>query len=653
MFAPPQPPPPFTRNHGASPSSAGRAALAAVLDPARLPTPPAVALQVVTAASRPDCDPGEIVALIGLDPALCAKLLKAVNSCLYGLSRPVSSVSRAVAVLGLSTVRSLVLGLSLPAVRAGGGADAALQEYWVSAVAGGIFARELAVRTGRPAPEDDLIAGLLQDLGAILLRRAYPAEWTACAARPRGPLTDPCDVEEEVFGLSHAEVTAELLRGWNLPDEVVEPIRYHHRPFLVAGGNAVVALRAELLNFVGHLTQLDQIAHDKPLLERVLATAEAKFGLTLPGLVKFLEDVAPKVEAFSSLLDQDVAQRPDFATVLVSGTEELVKLTVETSRDRLSGGIPMTATRRVPPAAPPPVATARTSAPEFRPEYLDRLPSTGCRFGEYELWQQLGRGGMGVVFKAFEPALDRFVAVKMLAPALAASDTARQRFLREARAAASIQHENVVAIHAVGEAAGIPYLAMEHVRGTCLENYVEERGPLSVPVLTSVSRQVAAGLAAAHLKRIVHRDMKPGNVLFESDTGRAKISDFGLARVSDDRNLTAVGALVGTPFYMAPEVIEGAAASPASDLFGLGGLLYAVAVGRPPFAGQTVAAVFRSVCETVPTPPRQIRPDLPVWFEEMVLQLLAKNPRDRITSAGDVAELVAARSAPEAARSAL
>jgi HD-like signal output (HDOD) protein len=620
------------------------------MDPSRLPTPPAVALQVVNAASKADCDPAEVTALINQDPALCAKLLKAVNSCLYGLSKPVASLQRAVAILGLNTVRSLALGLSLPAMRGAGAVDDALRDYWVASVGGGILARELAVRARRPNPEDDLIAGLLQDLGTILLRRTFPDEWRKFAEQGgERVVADPTEAEEEAFGIGHAEVSAELLRSWNLPEEIVEPIRYHHRPERLAG--TPLADRAELLYLTGHLTHLDATVQSPAALNRVLATARDRFRLTQPQLIEFLNSVAPKVEAFAGLLNQDVGQRPDFAAVLMTGAEELVKLTVETSRDRLSGSVVAAATHRPAPAgtmyAPiSPVlggdpAGRPPGLPEFRPEFIEALPPKGCRLGEYELREQLGRGAMGVVFKAFEPSLERFVAVKMLTPALAADATARERFAREARVSAAIQHENVIAIHAVRESAGLVYLAMEYVRGRCLERRVDQDGPLPVPMLVDVCRQVASGLGAAHAKQIIHRDIKPANILLEEATGRVKITDFGLARVADNRSLSTDGMLIGTPYFMAPEVVQGLTATAHSDLFSLGGVFYALATGEPPFPGPHLAAVLRAVCDDEPLRPRELRPDLPGWFEDVVLRLLKKSPAGRFPSASAVAAVLA------------
>ena len=271
------------------------------------------------------------------------------------------------------------------------------------------------------------------------------------------------------------------------------------------------------------------------------------------------------------------------------------------------------------------------------------MPAGGCRLGGYELRSLLGRGAMGVVFKAFEPSLDRYVAVKMLAPELAACPAPRLRFAREARVAASIQHENVVAVYAVREAAGAAYLAMEYVTGGCLESRVEEHGPMPVVLHAATARQIAAGLAAAHAKQIVHRDIKPANILIEADTGRAKLTDFGLARVADDAGMTADGALIGTPFYMAPEVIQGNPATPLSDLFSLGAVFYVMATGRVPFPGQTVAAVFNAVSSADPVPPRRLRASVPDWLEDVILRLLRKTPADRFPSAAAVAAVLADR----------
>ncbi len=244
---------------------------------------------------------------------------------------------------------------------------------------------------------------------------------------------------------------------------------------------------------------------------------------------------------------------------------------------------------------------------------------------------------MGIVFKGYEPILARFVAIKMLAPESATNPIVRERFAREARAGAAIQHENVVTIYAVREVNGVAYIAMEYVPGVSLDKLIKESGPLPLATITQLARQIARGLSAAHKKGIIHRDIKPANIVLQNETGTVKIADFGLARnASDAGNLSQTGALVGTPYFMSPEQIQGQPASTASDLYSLGGVLYSLCTGEPPFPGTSLVAVLYAACSTNPTPIRERRPDLPVWLEAVVMRLLEKNPALRFPSAAAV-----------------
>jgi serine/threonine-protein kinase len=173
--------------------------------------------------------------------------------------------------------------------------------------------------------------------------------------------------------------------------------------------------------------------------------------------------------------------------------------------------------------------------------------------GPYDVISVLGRGGMGIVLKAFDAALDRMVALKVLSPSLAASGAARRRFAREARAAAAVVHEHVVAIHAVDSWRGLPYLVMQYVSGRSLQDRIDQDGPLEIDEVLRIGMQAASGLAAAHALGLVHRDVKPANILLENGVERVKLTDFGLARAADDASLTESGVLAGTPQYMAPE----------------------------------------------------------------------------------------------------
>jgi WD40 repeat protein/serine/threonine protein kinase len=271
--------------------------------------------------------------------------------------------------------------------------------------------------------------------------------------------------------------------------------------------------------------------------------------------------------------------------------------------------------------------------PGERPGILGRL-------GAYEVRELIGRGGMGVVLKAFDPALHRLVAIKVLAPALAGSATARQRFIREAQAAAAISHDHVVAVHRVAEEDGLPYLVMPYVAGESLQSRLDRTGPLDVTEVARIGYEAASGLAAAHARGVIHRDIKPGNLLLEGEEAHVKITDFGLARAVNDVGLTQQGVVAGTPEYMAPEQARGEKVDHRADLFSLGSVLYACCTGGPPFRGETPLAVLRRVTDEAPPPIRNLEPRVPAWLDIVVARLLAKDPAQRFQTAAEVATLL-------------
>ncbi|HEX5446805.1 MAG TPA: serine/threonine-protein kinase, partial [Pirellulales bacterium] len=262
------------------------------------------------------------------------------------------------------------------------------------------------------------------------------------------------------------------------------------------------------------------------------------------------------------------------------------------------------------------------------------------RLGPYEVSDVIGSGGFGVVLKAFDATLNRYVAVKVLAPHLAASGAARRRFAREAQAAAAVVHDHVVAIHAVAENDGLPYLVMPYIAGCSLQERLDRQGPLELKEILRIGMQVAAGLAAAHAQGLVHRDIKPANILLENGVERVKITDFGLARTIDDASQTQSGVVAGTPQYMAPEQARGEPVDHRCDLFSLGSVLYALSTGRSPFRAETFLGVWRRLCEDMPRPIRETNPEIPDWFAEIVETLHAKSPTERFPSAEEVADLL-------------
>lgn len=275
----------------------------------------------------------------------------------------------------------------------------------------------------------------------------------------------------------------------------------------------------------------------------------------------------------------------------------------------------------------------RLLGPTDNPQMLGRI-------GSYEIVGILGRGGMGVVFKGFDPALNRFVAIKMLAPHLAASGAARKRFEREAQAAAAIVHDHVMAIHGVADWQGTPYLVMPYVRGASLQKRIDDQGPFQLREILRIGMQTAAGLAAAHAQGLVHRDIKPANIMLDSGVERVALTDFGLARAVDDATLTRTGTLAGTPQYMSPEQARGQAVDFRSDLFSLGSVLYTLCTGRPPFRAETSYGILRLITDEEPRPIQQLSPDIPVWLCTLIGRLMAKNPADRFASADEVSKLL-------------
>ena len=271
--------------------------------------------------------------------------------------------------------------------------------------------------------------------------------------------------------------------------------------------------------------------------------------------------------------------------------------------------------------------------PPAHPEMLGRIDG-------FSVEQIIGRGGMGIVFKGFDAELNRPVAIKFLAPHLAANGVARQRFAREAQAAAAVVHPNVVPIHSVNSSPVRPYIVMALMSGRSLQKHVDQHGPLAVKDVVRIGQQIAAGLAAAHEQGLVHRDIKPANILLEHDVSRVMITDFGLARAADDAALTQTGWLAGTPHYMSPEQAGGEEIDHRSDLFSLGSVMYFMATGREPFRAEKSLAVLRKIAGDSPASTRSINNSVPRTLELIVEKLLAKDANKRFESAHEIQDML-------------
>ena len=270
----------------------------------------------------------------------------------------------------------------------------------------------------------------------------------------------------------------------------------------------------------------------------------------------------------------------------------------------------------------------RSGAPDFAPA-TDLLDWTGRRLGPYRVIERIGVGGMGVVYRAEDSRLHRDVAIKTLAPHIGADHAVRQRFLREGRTAAAVRHANVCVVYGADEHDGQPFLAMELIEGMTLAE-VLKRDRLSVDAALAIAIQIANGLAAAHERGVIHRDVKPGNVMVDAH-GKVKLLDFGLARVAGDA-VTRTSGLLGTPAYMSPEQILGGMTDKRTDLWSLGAVLYEMLAGCRPFRGDSEYAVVRAIVEDEAAPPASV----PATLQGIVCRLLEKEPGGRYQTAADL-----------------
>jgi WD40 repeat protein/tRNA A-37 threonylcarbamoyl transferase component Bud32 len=282
-----------------------------------------------------------------------------------------------------------------------------------------------------------------------------------------------------------------------------------------------------------------------------------------------------------------------------------------------------------------------TTATRDSEEWQQSLPAAGDKvryFGDYELLEQIARGGMGVVYKARQVSLNRVVALKMILAGQLASEREVERFYTEAQAAANLQHPNIVAIHEVGQHVGQHYFSMDYVAGKSLAQLVREK-PFAAVQAARYVKTIAEAIEYAHQHGTLHRDLKPANVLIDT-FDQPRVTDFGLAkRIEGTAQLTSTGSLMGTPSYMPPEQAgaHDGKVGPASDVYSLGAVLYELVTGRPPFLGESLVVTLNQVLNTEPVPPRLLNPEIPRDLETVCLKCLQKEPGKRYQTAAELA----------------
>src|SRR5918997_25824 len=254
--------------------------------------------------------------------------------------------------------------------------------------------------------------------------------------------------------------------------------------------------------------------------------------------------------------------------------------------------------------------------------------------GRYRVQRKLGHGGMADVYLAEDEELGRRVAIKILNDRHAADEQFVERFRREAKHAAGLSHPNIVSIYDRGEAEGTYYIAMEYLEGRSLKELISSRGPAPVAIAIEYARQILAALRVSHRTGVIHRDIKPHNVLVDGE-GRLKVTDFGIARAGPSQ-MTEAGSIVGTAQYLSPEQAQGAPVSESSDLYSVGIVLYELLTGEVPFSGESPVEIAMKHLSKVPTPPSRLRPEIPHDLDLVVMRALAKDPDDRYQSADEM-----------------
>ncbi len=280
------------------------------------------------------------------------------------------------------------------------------------------------------------------------------------------------------------------------------------------------------------------------------------------------------------------------------------------------------------------------------------------KIGRYEIIEELGRGAMGTVYRAKDPAMDRVVALKTIISVALESQQGsefRERFYREARAAGALAHPGIVPVFDVGEHEGTPYLVMEYVTGQTLAEVAKKQGRLSLDRVCAIGQNIAEALGHAHQRGVVHRDIKPANILLTSREAygieRPKITDFGVAKLAEGQT-TMTGQMLGTPAFMPPEQFTGSPIDGRADIFSLGVVLYWLATGEQPFPGESMTAVSYKVVHTEPVPLRKLNPSISAKLESVILKCLAKSPEDRYQTGEELArELGTLRTGDKAATS--
>jgi HD-like signal output (HDOD) protein/tRNA A-37 threonylcarbamoyl transferase component Bud32 len=555
----------------------------------------------------PNVQISDISKLVTSDPMLTAKILKVANSPYFGMPRKLDSINHALLILGIVNVKNILYreGLLQLFLTSDPEKDKVIEAIWKHATLTSICAAHLHSLFSGLNQGSLFTMGLLHDIGKIiLLMMPTPADSNASA---RYTASMNLEQEDRLFGINHAVIAGIALSEWGFSELMVNAVVNHH-----------------VLSFKDRAS---------------LTVDRAQFPYLF---VLFMADQLAKGIAGDKDLTVDVLH-PSFHQVIEKGrVQGLLQESVSLSQIRESDALSL----------PPPVDMIQAQAgftgeivvnlqgSDISARHGEELTTSGdvtlvldsskaqLTIGRYEILKVIGQGAMGTVYLGRDPLIQRTVAIKTLRYGdgydIALS---RTRFFREAEAAGSLSHPNIVTIYDVGEDRGTAYIAMEYLDGCDLRAYCASDHLLSHPEVIRIVRDVALALDYAHERGVIHRDIKPANIQISS-AGHVTVTDFGIARLVDLSG-TQAGTIVGTPNYMSPEQINGESADGRADLFSLGVVLYELLTGNKPFQGEVITAIMNSIANSAPIPILEKNPSIPEKLASLVEKAMSKNREER------------------------
>jgi len=556
----------------------------------------------------PDIQIADISKLVTSDPVLTAKILKVANSPYFGMPKKLDSINHALLILGIVNVKNILYreGLLRLFMTSDPQKDKVMEKVWQHATLTSICAAQLHSLFSGLNQGSLLTMGLLHDIGKMILMMLPTSDGADTLERYAACLN--LEQEDRLFGINHAVIGGIALAEWGFSDLMVNAVTNHH--VLSYRDRASLSMDREQFPYLFVLFLADQMAKgisgDKDLMVDVLHPSYRQMAERgrLQGLLQ--------ENAFLSQIREVDALSLSPPTGRIHGQ---AGFSGETVPNLQGSGFT--------------VRDGGESATSGNATVVLDPSQARLTIGRYQILKIIGQGAMGTVCLGRDPLIQRTVAIKTLRYG-DGDDVAlsKVRFFREAEAAGSLSHPNIVTIYDVGEDRGTAYIAMEYLDGCDLSKYCAKENLLPYPEVVRIAKDVALALDYAHERGVVHRDIKPANIQISS-AGHVTVTDFGIARVVVDLSGTQAGTIVGTPNYMSPEQVNGEKADGRADLFSLGVVLYELLTGYKPFQGDVLAAIMHNIVNGIPIPVLEKNPAIPEKLATIVEKAMRKKREER------------------------